>query len=65
MKSPRSISCILWALSVLALVIGGISRVGMVPIAGITARAFLGLAILFQLYAMSLLIMELVQQGRR
>jgi len=60
----RTVSYILWALSVVALVIGGISRLT-VPIAGLTARSFLGLAVLLQLYVMTLLLMELIQQGRR
>ena len=61
----RIVSYILWALSVVALVIGGISRLAMAPIAGLTARTFLGLAILLQLYVMTLFLIELVQQGRR
>lgn len=61
----RTTSSILWVLSVVGLVIGGISRLTMAPIAGLTARAFLGLAIVLQLYVITLFLRELVQQGRR
>ena len=57
---------ILWALSVVILVIGGISRLTMIPVFVVEARAFLGLAAILQLYVMTLLLLELVsQQGRR
>ena len=65
MKNLRTFSYILWALSVVVLVIGGISRLTFTPIAGIEARAMLGLAAVIQLYAVTLLLLELVQQGRR
>jgi len=61
----QTASSILWVLSVVALVIGVISRLTMTPIAGLTARAFLGLGIVLQLYVISLFLRELVQQGRR
>ncbi|MBI3989056.1 MAG: hypothetical protein HY347_05510 [candidate division NC10 bacterium] len=64
MKHLRTLSYILWALSVVVLVIGGISRVTMIPIYGITARAFLGLSAVLQLYAMTLLLLEIVQKER-
>jgi len=65
MKNLRTFSYILWALSVVVLVIGGISRVTLVPVFGITARAFLGLSAVLQLYAMTLLILEIAQKGQR
>lgn len=65
MNNQRTISYILWALSVIFLVIGGISRLTLTPIIGIEARAFFGLSVLLQLYAMTLLLMQVVQQGRR
>jgi hypothetical protein len=61
----RTTSAILWVLSVIVLVIGGISRLTMAPIVGLTARAFLGLALVLQLYVITLYLKELVQQGRR
>lgn len=65
MKTVRTFGYILWALSVLVLVIGGISRLTFTPIVGIEARAFFGLAVILQLYAMTLLLLELLQQGRQ
>jgi len=65
MKNLRTFSYILWALSVVVLVIGGISRVTLVPVFGITARAFLGLSAVLQLYAMTLLLLEIAQKGQR
>lgn len=65
MTNLRTLSYILWAVSIAVLVIGGISRLTVTPIAGIEARAFLGLSVVVQLYAMTLLVLELIQQGRR
>ncbi len=66
MKGLRPLSYILWVLSVVILVIGGFSRLTLTPFAGLEARAFLGLAMTLQLYAMTLLLLELVsQQGKR
>jgi len=65
MKNLRTFTYILWALSVVVLVIGGISRVTLVPVFGITARAFLGLSAVLQLYAMTLLLLEIAQKGQR
>lgn len=65
MQNLRRISYVLWAVSVVLLVVGGISRVTLAPVGGITARGFLGLAILLQLYTMSLLLLELVRHDRR
>ncbi len=62
----KTFSYVLWALSVVVLVIGGISRLTITPIAGVEARAFLGLATMLQLYAITLLLLEFVsQQGKR
>lgn len=61
----RTFSYILWAVSVVVLVIGGISRLTLTPFGGIEARAFLGFSITVQLYAMTLLLLEFIQQGRR
>lgn len=62
----KTFSYVLWALSVVVLVIGGISRLTFTPIAEVEARAFLGLAMMLQLYAITLLLLELVsQQGKR
>lgn len=62
----KTFSYVLWALSVVVLVIGGISRLTITPIAGVEARAFLGLAMMLQLYAITLLLLEfLSQQGKR
>ena len=65
MKNLRTFSYILWALSVVVLVIGCISRVTLIPVFGITARAFLGLSAVLQLYAITLLLLEIVQKGQR
>jgi hypothetical protein len=66
MKCLRPFSYILWALSVVILAIGGYSRLTLTPFAGLEARAFLGLAMIMQLYAITLLVVELVsQQGKR
>lgn len=65
MERLRTGGYILWALSVVVLVIGGISRLTLTSIAGIEARAFLGLAVTLQLYAITCLLLELVQQGKR
>jgi hypothetical protein len=62
----KTCSYIVWALSVVILVIGGISRLTFTPVFGVEARAFLGLSAILQLYVMTLLLHELVsQQGRR
>ncbi|MFQ5946008.1 MAG: hypothetical protein ACE5NC_07125 [Anaerolineae bacterium] len=65
MTTFRTISYILWAVSVVVLVMGGISRLTLTPFGGIEARALLGFAIALQLYAMTLLFLEFVRQGRR
>lgn len=65
MKTLRTVSYILWALSVVVLLIGGISRVTLIPVFGITARAFLGLSAVLQLYAMTLLLVEIAEKGVR
>ncbi|MFN3476314.1 MAG: hypothetical protein ACK4Z6_01990 [Candidatus Methylomirabilales bacterium] len=65
MKTLRTLSYLLFALSVVVLLIGGISRVTLIPVFGITARAFLGLSAVLQLYAMTLLLLEIVQKGQR
>lgn len=62
----KTFSYVGWALSVVVLVIGGISRLTFTPVLGVEARGFLGLAAILQLYVMTLLLLELVsQQGRR
>ncbi len=62
----KTFSYVLWALSVVVLVIGGISRLTLTPVLGVGARGFLGLSALLQLYVMTLLLLELVsQQGKR
>jgi hypothetical protein len=62
----KTFSYVIWALSVVILAIGGFSRLTLTPFAGLEARAFLGLAMMLQLYAITLLLLELVsQQGKR
>lgn len=62
----KAFSYVLWALAVVILAIGGYSRLTLTPFAGLEARAFLGLAMMLQLYAITLLLLELVsQQGKR
>ncbi len=62
----KTFSYVLWALSVVVLVIGGISRLTLTPVLGVGARGFLGLSALLQLYVMTLLLLELLsQQGKR
>ncbi len=62
----KTFSYVIWALSVVILVIGGISRLTFTPVFGVEARGFLGLSAILQLYVMTLLLLELVsQQGRR
>ena len=65
METLRTTSYILWALSVVALVIGGILRLTSASIAGVGPRTFLGLGAMLQLYVMTLLLLELVRGGRR
>ncbi len=62
----KTFSYVIWALSVVILAIAGYSRLTLTPFAGLEARAFLGLAMMLQLYAITLLLLELVsQQGKR
>ena len=61
----RTFAYVLWALSVVVLAIGGISRLTLTPFFGVEARAFLGLAAILQLYVMSLLLLELVSQQEK
>lgn len=65
MEGLRIGGYILWALSVLVLVIGGISRLTLTPIYGVEARAFLGLSVALQLYAITCLLLDFIQQGKR
>jgi hypothetical protein len=58
----RMLTYIVWAVSVALLLIGGISRLTLAPIAGIEARAFFGLSVILQLYAMTLLLMESIRK---
>ena len=61
----RTFGYALWALSVVILAIGGISRLTFTPFFGVEARAFLGLAGILQLYVMSLLLLELVSRQEK
>ena len=61
----KTFSYVLWALSVVILVIGGISRLTFTPVFGVEARGFLGLSVMLQLYSMTLLLLELVGQQRK
>lgn len=65
MTTLRTLSYILWAVSIVILVMGGVSHLILTPLVGIEARAFLGFSIVLQLYAMPLLFLEFVQQVRR
>lgn len=65
MQTLRTITYILWALSIVVVVIGGVTRLTDTAIAGVGPRTFLGLAAMLQLYVMTLLLLELVRGGRR
>lgn len=60
----KTFGYILWALSVVILGIGGVSRLTFTPFFGVEAKAFLGLAAMLQLYVMSLFLLELVSQHK-
>jgi hypothetical protein len=63
--SLRTLCYALSGASVVVLLVGGVSRLAWMPIAGIQSRAFFGLAVVLQLYAMTALLLELVGAERR
>ncbi len=64
MKNLRTFSYILWGLSVVILVIGGISRLTVTPVVGLDSRVFWGGAVILQLYTITLLLIEIAEKGR-
>lgn len=64
MTNVRMFTYVLWALSIMTLVMGGILRLTAIPIATLGPRSLVCLSVVLQLHATMLLLLEIAQRSR-